>query len=153
PIARSTTLPRKANSRNSFSMPRSPQLLAIDFGAQFLASLEKRNAFGFHADRLARARIASLARIAHAHGECAEATQFNAIAARQRRRDLFKHGVGHALDVQRFPAGVLVLKLGHEFRPEHEQTNPCLSPLAIKPRARSSVNKIPIKSAQKKTGR
>src|SRR5213076_3509992 len=84
PTARSTTLPRAMNSRNSEKMligADPPPGLAFVFDvqplAQLLATLEERNVLGAHIDRFAGARIAAGARVAGPHGKRAEAAKLD----------------------------------------------------------------------------
>src|SRR5579872_1266434 len=67
--------------------------------AQLLAGLEKRNVLFADLDALAGARIAPHPCTASFDRKRAKSAQLDAVAARQRRRDLVKNGGNDALDV------------------------------------------------------
>src|SRR5438477_11803564 len=73
--------------------------VAIEPLAHFLTGLEERHALLVDRHVFTGARIATGARWAILHGKCAEAAQFDAIAACQRGDDLVENGVDDVLDI------------------------------------------------------
>src|SRR5438552_2811035 len=87
--------------------------------AQFLAGAEKWHALFLDRNRLAGARIASLTRRAHFHGERAEAAKLHAIAIRKRGGDFIQYGGNDALDVAVIKMRIALGEARHQFRFDH----------------------------------
>src|SRR5271167_1037174 len=114
PTARSMTLPRAMNSRNSLSMVTGASAAAANLGfgtdtvndlaaveprAQLLAGLEERHVLGPHLHRLAGARIAPGPGRPRADREGAEAAQLHPAAALEGLDHPVEDHAHHPLDV------------------------------------------------------
>ena len=99
---------------------RALRVLAVQAITQFFAGFEERHKFFRHRHRLARARIASLARAAMLDRKSAETTQLDAIAPGQRIDDLVKDNIDDAFHVAVIEMRVRPGDFLNEFGLDHE---------------------------------
>src|SRR5688572_14850844 len=122
PTARSITLPRAMNSRNSDAMlmrASSRLLVGVEALAQLLAALEERHVLGAHVDRGASAGIAAGARIAGAHGKRPEATKLHTSANFQGLDHPLEDHADDAFDVALREMRIFLGEAGDQFRLDH----------------------------------
>src|SRR5689334_8788886 len=101
PTARSMTLPRAMNSRNSpMTVLRLVSgIFSVQPRAQLLAALEEGHMLGAHVNGIAGARITAGAGRTRADRKGAEAAQLDTAAAFQRVDDAVEDDAHHAFDV------------------------------------------------------
>src|SRR5258708_5507720 len=128
PTARSMTLPRAMNSRNSPKIPsrtfRGSLMADLFVGeieplAQFLAALEEGHVLGADVNRFAGARVASGAGVARTHRKRPEAAQLHPAAGFQRLDHPLQNHPDHALYVALRQVRILFGEFGDQFRFDH----------------------------------
>src|SRR5690606_37802669 len=127
PTARSMTLPRAMNSRNSETMliAGDPLFVArVQPLAQFLAALEEGHVLGAHFDGLAGARVTARTGVARAHGQGPEAAQLDPTARFQGLDHPLQDHAHHPLDVALGEVRILFGETGDQLGLDHTGTFP-----------------------------